>query len=25
VISGKTLEKDEYYGFDAQTGEFKIW
>ena len=24
VISGKTLEKDEYnYGFDAQTGEFK--
>jgi chaperonin GroEL len=24
VISGKTLEKDEYnYGFDAQSGEFK--
>jgi chaperonin GroEL len=24
VISGKTLDKDEYnYGFDAQTGEFK--
>ena len=24
MISGKTLEKDEYnYGFDAQTGEFK--
>jgi chaperonin GroEL len=24
VISGKTLEKDEYnYGFDAQTGDFK--
>ncbi len=24
VISGKTLEKDDYnYGFDAQTGEFK--
>jgi chaperonin GroEL len=24
VIAGKTLEKDDYYfGFDAQTGEFK--